>query len=199
MILSSGILLHICVGAMLITPITSTTMEKRNNSSNSKTGNNVDTKEATTTQSVSSSKGGGLSSTTTMPQKHSAKYITAKLFSNYHFVFLMFSVAMLHGGTAVVFTHIVAFAESQGNSASFGSVVVSAIGFSILIGRILLGLLIQAPWVNAIALYTACVCFSGKYCRIALYKLCSVMGVAILPETELLAIFSYCFNYGLTK
>ena len=159
LLITSGLLSHICIGAMLIMP----TPQKKtidlviDETDNSRFKGKTDLPEPPNhdlTHEIYEA----------MPvEKDSAKYITSILITNYHFLLLLMSTWMLHGGSAVVFTHIMAFAQSQGKTASFGSMMISAIGFSMLIGRILLGLLLQAPRVNAILLYMASVLICGKF------------------------------------
>ena len=64
-----------------------------------------------------------------------------------------------------MYTHFMAFAESQGVASSLRSLIISLIGFSSLLGRIALGMLSQHPNINTIVLYIAAVFLSGK-CRL---------------------------------
>ena len=65
-------------------------------------------------------------------------------------------------GLSVVFTHIAAYAESQGISASLGRALVSVIGGGALIGKIGLGVLSQIPCTDTFVLYTVAVALTGK-------------------------------------
>ena len=158
--ITSGLVLHICVGAMLV----DRTPTKRNHNKHKEhldpssfKCETIDTKQKETAVNNNNSK------TTTVVEKESARHITAVLFTNPSFLLYMTSNILFHGGAAIVYTHATAYTVAQGHSTSFGSMVISAIGFSMLVGRILLGLLIQAPWVNAILLYAVCLLMCGKY------------------------------------
>ena len=148
LLISSGIVLHICVGAMLI--IKSPRKKVKRKSINQP----KDLKEKQETNDD----GRNIPKT-----KNDIGYITSRIFSNWHFIILMLNTAMLHTGAAMVYTHIMAFAKSLGLSDSFGSVLISVIGFSNLVGRILTGLLTQAPVVNAVVLYTFLMSVCGKF------------------------------------
>ena len=89
--------------------------------------------------------------------------MTLSIFSNLHFILLMLNTFMFLFGTAVVFTHIMAFAESEGISASFGNMMVSALGLFSILGRVGLSSLSQLPRINTIWLYIFAVFLCGNY------------------------------------
>ena len=65
----------------------------------------------------------------------------------------------------MVFTHIAAYAESQGISTSLGRALVSVIGGGALIGKIGLGVLSQIPCTDTFVLYIVAVALRGKPCH----------------------------------
>ena len=103
-----------------------------------------------------------ISSKISLPQNHSVKHLTATVLSNIHFILLLINAAMFLFGTGVVFTHIMAFTQSQGISSSLGSMMISVLGLSALLGRIGLGMLSQLPWLDTIILYTVAVFIEGN-------------------------------------
>ena len=160
LIISSGLLLHICVAAMLLVkpePVQhkivfqETKLEfpdKLKNKDVEK--NNEYNKSVLTDQSV--------------------KSITHSIFSNLHFILLMLTTFKFLFGTAVVFTHIMAFAESEGISASFGNMMVSALGLFSILGRVGLSSLSQLPWISTLWLYSFAVFFCGKYILVITFE-----------------------------
>ena len=130
LIISSGLLLHMCVSAMLlvepqpekhISIFQETKLEIPDKTNGRMTNNNEDSKIIVIHQSV--------------------KSMTLSIFSNLHFISLMLNTFMFLFGTAVVFTHIMAFAKSEGISASFSNVMVSALGLFSILGRVGFGFL----------------------------------------------------------
>ena len=87
---------------------------------------------------------------------------TKNIFTNPYFALLLVNGAMFLFGSSVVFTHIIAYAESQGISPALGRAMVSLLGVASLVGKIFLGLVSQQKQVNTIMLYTAAVFISGK-------------------------------------
>lgn len=152
LIISSGLLLHMCVSAMLLVEpqpekqdsiFRETKLEIPDKTNGRVTNNNEYSKTIVIHQSV--------------------KSMTLSIFSNLHFILLMLNTFMFLFGTAVVFTHIMAFAKSEGISASFSNVMVSALGLFSILGRVGLGSLSQLPWINTIWLYIFGVFFCGNY------------------------------------
>ena len=66
-------------------------------------------------------------------------------------------------GSSIVFTHIIAYAESQGISATLAKVMVTLLGVSSLLGKIGLGFISQKDGVNTILLYIVAVFISGEF------------------------------------
>ncbi len=93
--------------------------------------------------------------------KTSVVHTTRKILTNGHFLLLLLNSVMLLFGIAVVFTHIIAFAESQGFSSAFGSTMVSVLGGSALVGRVALSSLSQQPWINSVVLHALAVFTCG--------------------------------------
>ena len=94
--------------------------------------------------------------------RNNAVQMTMALFTNGRFVLMTVSCAVFLFGVAVMYTHLMAFAKTQGISSALRSLLVSLLGLSSLIGRIALGLLSQHPYINTIVLYIITVLISGK-------------------------------------
>ena len=92
----------------------------------------------------------------------SLKEQTKNIFTNPYFALLLINGAMFLFGSSVVFTHIIAYAESQGISPALGRAMVSLLGVASLVGKICLGLVSQQKQVNTVMLYIAAVFISGK-------------------------------------
>ena len=156
-------MLNICVCAMLIIPQPEDINYKQSRSrstseeekSNEKTVKKLKTMDNDLTSDLS------------LPQRissdnNNALHLTARVLSNVHFILLLINAIMLLFGSGVVFTHIMAFAQAQGSSASLGSMMISALGLSALLGRMGLGMLSQLPWVDTIILYALAVFITGQ-------------------------------------
>ena len=152
LIISSGLLLHICVAAVLLVkpePVQhkivfqETKLEFPDKLDKEVEKNNEYNK--------------------TMPIEQSVKSITLNIFSNLRFILLMLTTFKFLFGSAVVFTHIMAFAESEGISKSFSNMMVSALGLFSIMGRVGLSSLSQLPWINTIWLYIFAVFFCGNF------------------------------------
>ena len=96
-------------------------------------------------------------------RQDSVRSMTGSVLCNFNFILLMINTWMFLFGVGVVYTHILAFVESQGISSSLGNMMISATGLSALIGRILLSGLSQHPKINTHVLYVITVFFCGKY------------------------------------
>ena len=146
LMITSGLVMHISVAAMLIqTPptLSSTKVITMQEDPTSHSNNNISVKLNT--------------------EKHqdSVSHLTRRVFK-FDFILLMINSFMFLFGTAVLFTHIKAFAESEGISSSVGSLMISFLGFTALVGRIALSMISQLPWVNTIVLYIVAVLLCGK-------------------------------------
>ena len=142
--ITSGLVLHICVGALLI--FKPQRIKKIEYEMEARTDDNRMMKN---TSNV-------------LTQQKSVKDITAKLFSNIQFTLFLFNLAVFEFSNSVVYTHILAYAQSRGISSSLGKVIISALGLSSLIGRIVLSMLSQQTWVNTIILHTLITFTGGK-------------------------------------
>ena len=74
----------------------------------------------------------------------SIKVITKQILMKVNFALFLLCTVLFLFGCAVIFTHVPAFAESRGVSRSFGNLLVSAIGFSLVIWPCTLGLTLSA-------------------------------------------------------
>ena len=156
--ITSGILLHMCVGAMLIIRPNSQKITERINCNN---------KLNITDEGIrSNTKCNG---SIEMKNNDSAKHMTVTVLSHIRFILLLINGSMFLFGTGVVFTHIMAFAESQDISHSLGNLMISVLGLSSLIGRIILSLFSQHPLINTKELYIVAEFLSSQfYCEQAI-------------------------------
>ena len=94
--------------------------------------------------------------------EESLKEQTKNILTNPYFALLLVNGSMFLFGSSVVFTHIIAYAESQGISPALGRAMVSLLGVASLAGKLCLGLVSQQKSVNTVMLYIAAVFISGK-------------------------------------
>ena len=87
------------------------------------------------------------------------KMVTSS-FSNFNFVLLLINGSSVIFGAAVVYTHLAAYAESQGISPSL---MISLLGLSNLIGKLSLSALSQHPRINTVVLYIVTGIVAGEY------------------------------------
>ena len=158
--ISSGLVLHICVGAMLLMgPSKNTysqTMEYESETEHNKhpTDRNAEKETSGPTNQINYDS----------KAEKSAKQMAFTLFSNPSFIFLVCNCFAFQFGNAVVYTHIVAFAASESIDESLGNTLVSALGLSSLISRVVLSVLSQHPRINTIILYTTIVVLTISRC-----------------------------------
>ena len=145
LLITSGLLLNMCVCAMLIIKPRDQIL-KGNNCAKSKL-----MQESSISQNAQ-----------IVTEKKDSFEMLVSLFSNTYFILMFISDCVFMFGVAIMYTHFMAFAESQGVSSSLRSLIISLIGFSSLLGRIALGMLSQHPNINTIMLYIAAVFPSGK-------------------------------------
>ena len=142
--LSSGILLHICVFAMIIGCRQKPPIKKDTSKSYSK---DMDKTYTDTHEEILAS----------------PKDLILQLLKNMNFNWLSVSTFGGYFGLSIFITHAVAFVESQMYSTSVASMVVSAFGIAGLIGRLTFSAIMQHPKVNEIALYTLTLFLMGLY------------------------------------
>ena len=145
--ITSALMLHMCACAMLI-------MRSRNNQ-REEISKSKPIQETIKTD-VHNPEVADLSS------DESTLKIIACLFSNFHFDLLLINAASVISGAAVVYTQVVAYAESQGISPSLGRLIVSLVGLSNLIGKLSLSALSQHPRIYSIVLYLAAGAVAGE-------------------------------------
>ena len=138
-------LLNICVCAMLIIKPKDKRRPKTRKRTSSKQSSEITTIDYTLAK----------------PQKSSLQ-LAVTLFRNVHFILLLINNSVFYFGIAVIFTHLMAFAESRGVSPALRSLLISLLGLSSLTGRLALGLLGQHHKVNTIILYIIAVFSTGK-------------------------------------
>lgn len=80
------------------------------------------------------------------------------------YVGLFISVALYTFSQSLVITHVVAFAINNGHGHYFASTLTAAIGFSSIIGRVVLGLLAKVAWLDATVVYITCQLVSALTC-----------------------------------
>ena len=81
--------------------------------------------------------------------------------ANIHYWLLHLNCILYCFGQSVVFTHIMAYGESESLSANQGAALISAIGFANIAGRIILGAICSLPHVNLVLLLSLCYCSAG--------------------------------------
>ena len=96
---------------------------------------------------------------------------TKNILTNPYFALLLVNGSMFLFGSSVVFTHIIAYAESQGISPALGRAMVSLLGVASLAGKICLGFVSQQKSVNTVMLYIAAVFISGKSTPVFLFTI----------------------------
>ena len=94
--------------------------------------------------------------------RKSAKQQSLEILCNPCFILVLVNIFLFLFGCSVVFTHIIAFAESQGISSSLGRVLVSILGGAGIAGRLGLSTLSQMPCTNTFVIYIAAVSLTGK-------------------------------------
>ena len=90
---------------------------------------------------------------------HKMAYV---LFSNLNFNLLLIAHVALLFGLAVMYTHLLAFAKTEGMSEYVRSLMISLLGLFSLFGRIGLGALGQLPCMNIVVLYITAILATGK-------------------------------------
>ena len=91
------------------------------------------------------------------------KQQTIDIMCNPNMILTLINSWMFLFGLSVVFTHITAYAESQGTSPSLSRALVSVLGVAGLVGRIGLSGLGQITCTNTFALYIAAVALTGEF------------------------------------
>ena len=90
------------------------------------------------------------------------KQQTIDIICNPNMILTLINSWMFLFGLSVVFTHIAAYAESQGISPSLSRALVSVLGGAGLVGRIGLSGLSQIPCTNTFTLYIVAVALTGE-------------------------------------
>ncbi len=95
-----------------------------------------------------------------MKTKHLRKsilYHTFSVLKNRHYLLYLVNNFSCMFGMSILFTHLIAFVESQGRTKSLGNLMLSILAVTSIIGRIVLTALCQQTWVNSIILYIVAV------------------------------------------
>ena len=160
--ISSGLVLHLCVGALLVT---GPSQNKHSKVQEYKTETETEhhNEHPTDRNATNGSAGPTHILFRDSEIENSARQMTFTLFSNTNFVFLLCNCFAFEFGNAVVYTYIVAFAASEGVHQSLGNILVSTLGLSSLIGRVVLSILSQHPRTNTIILYTTVLAICGNF------------------------------------
>ena len=85
-------------------------------------------------------------------------------FCSLKYLILHLNMILYCFGQSVIYTHIASYAHHKGHELVDSSYLISIIGISNVIGRILLGLVAQHPFVNITLLYASCYILSGVCC-----------------------------------
>ena len=160
LLFTSGLLLHNCICAMLIfKPVKKIIKDDfaldHNISANSL--NTAQENDDTKTNFKSTKKKSTEDQVTMIP----AQKMASMLFSNINFDLLLAVHMTFMFGLAVMYTHLLAFAKTEGISASLRSLMISVVGMASFLGRITLGALGQLPSVNNVVLYIAAILATG--------------------------------------
>ena len=139
LVLTSGLMLNICVCGMLIFKLRPKSTAAKSKHHNPES----------------------LARTKKVPTLTVQKQITI-LFSNVNFILLLFTNAMLYFGMAIAYTYLKAYAEQQGMSSSLGNTMMSVLGLCSLLGRLGLGAASQHPRMNIIVLFIVAILISGN-------------------------------------
>ncbi len=83
------------------------------------------------------------------------------IFQNAHFVLFCLNQTLLTFGLSIVYVHLASYAMSIGYSENEGTLLISAMGLSNFLGRIVFGLIGQLPNLTPIAIYTCGILLSG--------------------------------------
>ena len=94
--------------------------------------------------------------------RKSVKQQYLEILCNPCFILVLVNIFLFLFGCSVVFTHIIAFAESQGISSSLGRVLVSILGGAGIAGRLGLSTLSLMPCTNTFVICIAAVSVTGK-------------------------------------
>ena len=124
-------------------------------------------------------------------QEESVRQQTSEILRDPRMLALLLNSLMFLFGLSVVFTHIAAYAESQGISASLGRALVSVIGGGALTGKIGLGILSQIPCTNTFVLYIVAVALTGKPCRLWVHWELAQLIHLILLSSSLIHVRLY--------
>ena len=89
--------------------------------------------------------------------------MTIEVFHYVPFILLLFNISLFFFGLTAVYTHIFAFAESQGMVSAMSSIMASVLGVSALAGRLMLSATMQQPRVDTFVLYIVSVFSCGEY------------------------------------
>ena len=135
--ITSGMLLHVCVFAMLIEGKSKVLIRKKE-------------------------KDLALAKDLAIKDCNSSTVMMLRALSNINLLWLLLSTFAGFFGVSVFVTHTMAFVESQLFSLSVGSLVISAFAFMSLAGRIVLSLVMQHPKINTLVLYIITATLFGK-------------------------------------
>ncbi len=169
-LVTSGLMLHICVAAMWIWKPPAKFVSKAGKTEAESLASSA---ERVFVSPVSTGKNGqnALNSTASseeltddqvLRRDNSIGHHTITILSNRHFQLLLINNFLAVFGTSMIFTHLTAYAKSQGKSTGFGNLMLPVVGASSILGRIILNALCQQQWVNSITLYIVAATLCGK-------------------------------------
>ena len=158
LIITSGLMLNLCVGAMLIIP------------QKMVPDKNANTKEPNDMPSSENKKLKESSNEVTNDDKEvehncgSFLTMTLEIIKRPPVVIMFISTIFFLAGTAVVYTHLLVYAEYQGVPKAIGTLMISCLGVSALAGRLGLSAMSQQHCTDTVLLYIMAIFITGTYC-----------------------------------
>ena len=145
LLLSSGVMLQVCVGSMLIVGSNESKPSEFHHHKDGLYITNMDNKS----MKIRTTKDG-------------AMHLTTELLVNFHFLLLLINTVMFFFGASVMYTHVLAYAKFRGTSQSIGVWLMSVFAVSTVLGRIVLSVISQHPRVSTIWVYVLATFLCGK-------------------------------------
>ncbi len=148
LIITSGLLLNVCVAAALIFPQKITTDHNNATKDSVNVASDEDPKEKVEDTMYNNSA--------------SFVAITLDIFKIPSACIMFVSTFLFFVGLSVVYTHVTVYAEFCGHSRATGTLMISCLGGSALMGRLVLSALCQQPCTNTVLLHMIAVFIAGK-------------------------------------
>ncbi len=144
LLITSGLLLHICVAAALIFPQRKTTDD--NNATKDSVNNIPDEDPKKKIKDNDSA---------------SFRALALDIFKTPSACIMFVSTFFFYVGLSVVYTHVAVYAEFSGLPRAMGTLMVSCLGGSALMGRLVLSAISQQPCTDTVLLHMIAVLITG--------------------------------------